>query len=606
MTDEELKSIEQTTALLVENGFVIKDTANFIREIGNSNLEDVIGKLSELQKSINEGVNAELFGKDIAVSLDSIEEVVNSDPYFKTSPEAASFENLLNNLRDKSSKLFRNTLKAEEILKNREENLKDIQTRISKLKLDKTIDDVTRTTETIKLSYALNHAKKAKEEALEFYNDQKALSASPLMADDIVAFKNELLAAVNALDSASRKLSMEPSKMDALAANIRDTRDKIVLFGFETQKNQKEYDRLCAKFGLEKTDDKMVVKETVLEEEPTKEAFTSDSIGNFEDGLKDANQITNLEDLINELKRLNPEIEVIRDGDTDGILTEDPSKLVLPEGFKYTEGLGVNNKKNDLDPYISAFVKTKEKTLDSGSSEKTNDAEEEQKANEPKKESRVPGGILAVKRTRRAIVAPYVKAILCYGALGGVMVAAAGVGLSAIGTGLLVGAGVGVIGQKIYHEMINLGVVVVPNADFKNNSSYEIPVVGSYIVKDAKNLLNSLRKNKNKKKTEALEETPVQEEDREVQEQISETVSEVMDKKDEAPKVAETEDKKDELYENFKDILSSNLDSEVEALDNKPAAIVDQNLNVADIPIEQYQMNSENNFGYDSPSIGGR
>ncbi len=30
------------------------------------------------------------------------------------------------------------------------------------LKVDKTIDDVTRTTETIKLSYALNHAKQAK------------------------------------------------------------------------------------------------------------------------------------------------------------------------------------------------------------------------------------------------------------------------------------------------------------------------------------------------------------------------------------------------------------------------------------------------------------
>ena len=603
MTDEELKSIEQTTALLVENGFVIKDTANFIREIGSSNLEDVINKLSGLQKSINEGVNAEIFGKDIAVSLDSIEEVVSSDPYFRTSPEAASFENLLNNLRDKSSKLFRNTLKAEEILRNREENLKDIQSRISKLKLDKTIDDVTRTTETIKLSYALNHAKKAKEEALEFYNDQKELSASPLMADDIIEFKNELLAAVNALDSASRKLSMEPSKMDALAANIRDTRDKIVLFGFETQKNQKEYERLCAKFGLDKADSKTVVKETVLEEEPVKETLAPEVAKKHEENLKPEFQITELGELISELKRLNPEIDVIRDGDTDGILTEDPSKLVLPEGFKYTEGLGVNNKKNDIDPYISAFVKTKEKTLDSSSSEKTNDAEKtaepaKEEVKEPKKESRVPRGVLAVKRTRRAIVAPYVKAILCYGALGGVMVAAAGVGLSAIGTGMLVGAGVGAIGQKIYHKMINSGAVVVPNADFEKNSSYEIPVVGSYILKDAKSLLDSLRKNKNKKKTESVE-APAKEEEKEVQEQIAENAPEVK-----AREATETEDKKDELYETYSSMLSENLDREVEALD-KPE-VLNENINVADIPIEQYQMNSENNFGYEDPSRGGR
>ena len=258
MTDEELKSIEQTTALLVENGFVIKDTASFIREIGNGNLEEVISKLGRLQVSINEGVNAEVFGKDLAVSLDGIEEVVNKDTYFKTSSEAASFENLLNDLREKSSRLFRNTMKAEEILKGREENLKDIEKRIADLKVDKTMDDVTRTSETIKLSYALNHAKQAKEDALKFYNDQKALSEKPLSADDIVEYKNDLLQAVNALDNAFRKLSMEPAAMDKLASLIRDTRDKIVLFGFETQKNQKEFN------DLKNSDDDSDSKATVI------------------------------------------------------------------------------------------------------------------------------------------------------------------------------------------------------------------------------------------------------------------------------------------------------------------------------------------------------
>ena len=46
MTEEELKNIEQTTALLVENGLVIKNTDNFIREIGNTNLNDIINKLN--------------------------------------------------------------------------------------------------------------------------------------------------------------------------------------------------------------------------------------------------------------------------------------------------------------------------------------------------------------------------------------------------------------------------------------------------------------------------------------------------------------------------------------------------------------------------------
>ena len=559
MTDEELKSIEQTTALLVENGFVIKDTSNFIREIENGSLEEVVNKLGRLQQSINEGVNAEVFAKDIAGSLDKIEEVVNSDTYFKTSPDAASFQNLLNDLRDKSSKLFRNTLKAEEILKGREENLKDIQKRISMLKVDKTIDDVTRTTETIKLSYALNHAKQAKEEAVKFYNDQKELSEKPLKANDIVEYKNELLQAVNALDNAFRKLSMEPEKMDKLAAVIRETRDKIVLFGFETQKNQKEFDDLCAKYGLEKTDAKKIEKfeKPVLENEKEK---TEDK------EVEESKTITEVEDLVYELKRLNPDVEVIG----DAINVDDPTKLVLPKGFKYTEGLGVNNKIDDFTPYISAFVNTKEKSKDVSEEIKTEEVKEEPKKEEKiVKESRVPSGRLSYKRTRRAIVAPYVKAILCYGGLGGMLAVVAGASLSPIGTAMLAGAGIGVIGQKIYNKMIDAGAVDVPQAQF-GNSSYELPVVGSNILSDAKALLKSLRKNKNRKKEESLDK--VSEEEKVESKEVVEAPEMV-----EAPEVVETpevkeepkeEEKKSSFLENFKSLLGKSLDSEVDSLDD--------------------------------------
>lgn len=555
MTDEELKSIEQTTALLVENGFVIKDTSNFIREIENGSLEEVVNKLGRLQQSINEGVNAEVFAKDIAGSLDKIEEVVNSDTYFKTSPDATSFQNLLNDLRDKSSKLFRNTLKAEEILKGREENLKDIQKRISMLKVDKTIDDVTRTTETIKLSYALNHAKQAKEEAVKFYNDQKELSEKPLKANDIVEYKNELLQAVNALDNAFRKLSMEPEKMDKLAAVIRETRDKIVLFGFETQKNQKEFDDLCVKYGLEKTDAKKIEKfeKPVLSTNEEKE-------------VEESKTITEVEDLVYELKRLNPDVEVIG----DAINVDDPTKLVLPKGFKYTEGLGVNNKIDDFTPYISAFVNTKEKSKDVSEEIKTEEVKEEPKKEEKQvKESRVPSGRLSYKRTRRAIVAPYVKAILCYGGLGGMLAVVAGASLSPIGTAMLAGAGIGVIGQKIYNKMIDAGAVDVPQAQF-GNSSYELPIVGSNILSDAKALLKSLRKNKNRKKEESLDK--VSEEEKVEAKEVVEAPEMV-----EAPEVVETpevkeepkeEEKKTTLFENFKNLFGNSLDSEVDSLDN--------------------------------------
>lgn len=623
MTDEELKSIEQTTALLVENGFVIKDTASFIREIGNVNLEEVISKLGRLQVSINEGVNAEAFGKDLAVSLDGIEEVVNKDTYFKTSSEAASFENLLNDLREKSSRLFRNTMKAEEILKGREENLKDIEKRIADLKVDKTMDDVTRTSETIKLSYALNHAKQAKEDALKFYNDQKALSEKPLSADDIVEYKNDLLQAVNALDNAFRKLSMEPVAMDKLASLIRDTRDKIVLFGFETQKNQKEFDSLCAKYGLEKTNAKTIEKVETKEEteelsESKDEVVAPSEIVEPEKSEEPAEKeptkvaITSAEELIKELKRLNPEIETINaiDGYSEGIEVEDPTKLTLPEGFKYTEGLGINNKTDDLTPYINAFVKVKEKKLDTEEPSKNNSVEEKQ---ETKSNSKVPSGKIPVKKTRRAVVAPYVKAILCYGGIGCVATMTLGIGATPILAASIAGAGIGAIGQSIYGKMVELGVVDAPNPnEYYNNKNYELPVFGSDILKHAKGLLSSLRNHKNKKKEEVLDKAPEQEkaetpevtEVPEVAKASEMTEAPVVAETPEVSKELNTEEKKSSLFENFKDLFKSNLDkgvSEVEQTEEQKVEETPEVLNPenkqTDFPgvlPEQYWLEDEN------------
>lgn len=694
MTDEELKSIEQTTALLVENGFVIKDTASFIREIGNGNLEEVISKLGRLQVSINEGVNAEVFGKDLAVSLDGIEEVVNKDTYFKTSSEAASFENLLNDLREKSSRLFRNTMKAEEILKGREENLKDIEKRIADLKVDKTMDDVTRTSETIKLSYALNHAKQAKEDALKFYNDQKALSEKPLSADDIVEYKNDLLQAVNALDNAFRKLSMEPAAMDKLASLIRDTRDKIVLFGFETQKNQKEFDSLCAKYGLEKTNAKTIEKVETKEEteelsENKDEVVTPSEIVEPEKSEEPAEKepsnvvITDVKDLFDEIIRLNPTVNATDivyniDGYPEKIRAWEPEKLVLPEGFKYSEELGINNKVDDTKPYISAFVDKKGKKIDIGDGVKVTYYEDvaqmilkanpnssiesrshgditsinievddlnklvlpegfefdnnyhevmektdkdligtsvfvKQREKKETKSSKVPSGKIPVKKTRRAVVAPYVKAILCYGGIGCVATMAAGIGAAPILAASIVGAGIGAIGQSIYGKMVKFGVVDAPNPnEYYNNKNYELPVFGSDILKHAKGLLSSLRNHKNKRKEETLDKTPEQEkvetpEVTEVPEVAKATEMTEAPVVAETPEVSEelnTEEKKPSLFENFKDLFKSNLDkgvSEVEQTEEKKMEETPEVLNSenkqTDFPgvlPEQYWLEDEN------------
>ena len=125
MTDEELKNIEQTTSLLVENGFVIKNTDSFIRAIDNTNLEDIINKLNVLSASASEGINIGDFVNKITERLNSIEMLTNSDPYFKSSMGANDFQTLVASMKDKFA-LSKNCTRALEILNERKENLKDV------------------------------------------------------------------------------------------------------------------------------------------------------------------------------------------------------------------------------------------------------------------------------------------------------------------------------------------------------------------------------------------------------------------------------------------------------------------------------------------------
>ncbi len=609
MTDEELNSVEQTTALLVENGFVIKDITSFINENGSENLEEVVNKLASLQESINKGVNAEDFSKDIAVSLDEIQDVVNNNAEFKNSLEAANFENLLNNLRNESSRLCQNTLKAEEVLRNREDNFKDILNRISKLKLDKSIDDVTRTRETIRLTFALEHCKVEKKRALDFYNEQKAISEKPLLADDILGLKNGLLKAVNALDDSFRKLSLSPDVMDSLAESIRVARDKIVLFGFETQKNKKDFEEICKKYGLEQVDNKTIEKVEVKEN-------VQDDVLELEENNNHKN-ITGVSELLSEIKKLNPDVQVVNENGVDELLVKDVNKLVLPEGFHYDENLGINNKVNDFTPYISSFVKAEEKGLDTEKTDVKDDTldaqvNQDEKREELKGKSKIPSGRLSIKRTRRAIVAPYIKACLCYGGLGCIVVAAAGLGLSALGTGLIVGAGIGSIGQKIYNKLVDKGVL---GADFKNveDPSFELPLFGAHIIKDARALLSGLQKYKAKKKKEALEEKPAVEEVKAPEMESSPAVPELNEVpiqsniiEENVPVQEPVKEPEDKLYDNFKDMLSSNLNEQVDSLENNNMEM--GNGVIPGLPIEEYALNPSENLGYleDGMSRGGR
>lgn len=516
MTDEELKNIEQTTSLLVENGFVIKNTDSFIRAIDNTNLEDIINKLNVLSASASEGINIGDFVNKITERLNSIEGLTNSDPYFKSSMGANDFQTLVASMKDKFA-LSKNCTRALEILNERKENLKDVNKRIIELKADNTLDDVTRTSETIKLSVALNHAKNATKEAEKFYDEQKKLYDESLKTFDVVEYKNELLKSINALDDSFRKLSMEPTTMDKMASLIRDTRDEIVVFGFEAQKSQREFDELCKKFGLEKTNQKIEVKKedrTPEEVNETKDNSTSQTIE--PEKTTETVNITTVEELAKEMKLLNSHLEISTDekGFIESIIYDGESKLVLPKGFSYDKVLGINNKIDDKTPYISLPVKVKEKIKTADEPSKQEELVEPTKSS---KETRKvePGKKYKVKKIRRAVVAPYVKSVLGFTGLGVVLGIAAGVGVSPLIPIAAVGAGIGVIGQKIYNKMAANGMVDKENQDKRENDpNFEEDVWGlaaiDALITKGKNLFKNLKQAKERKKEGQQIEQPVE------------------------------------------------------------------------------------------------
>lgn len=516
MTDEELKNIEQTTSLLVENGFVIKNTDSFIRAIDNTNLEDIINKLNVLSASASEGINIGDFVNKITERLNSIEGLTNSDPYFKSSMGAKDFQTLVASMKDKFA-LSKNCTRALEILNERKENLKDVNKRIIELKADNTLDDVTRTSETIKLSVALNHAKNATKEAEKFYDEQKKLYDESLKTFDVVEYKNELLKSINALDDSFRKLSMEPTTMDKMASLIRDTRDEIVVFGFEAQKSQREFDELCKKFGLEKTNQKIEVKKedrTPEEVNETRDNSTSQTIEPKK--TTETVNITTVEELAKEMKLLNSHLEISTDekGFIESIIYDGESKLVLPKEFSYDKVLGINNKIDDKTPYISLPVKVKEKIKTTDEPSKPEELVEPTKSS---KETRKvePGKKYKVKKIRRAVVAPYVKSVLGFTGLGVVLGIAAGVGVSPLIPIAAVGAGIGVIGQKIYNKMAANGMVDKENQDKRENDpNFEEDVWGlaaiDALITKGKNLFKNLKQAKERKKEGQQIEQPVE------------------------------------------------------------------------------------------------
>ena len=481
MTEEGLKNYKAKKKLLDDNGFVVASAEVYDRNASTSDLNEIIGTLNGLKKSINEGVDVSTFAKDISFQLDEIEKVINADNYFRNNIGAKDFENLLNNLRGKFE-LAQNYLKAEKVLENRVANLRDVQQRIHDLDADKTMDRQLKSDQTLELVEAKKEAKIEKERALKFRDEQKEIFDKSLTNFDLNKYRNDLLQNIKALDTSYRKLSLESSAMDKLATIIGDTRDKIVVFGRNIENSQREFAELCKKYGLEATD----MRKVELQEEVVNEISAPKIIENVPKNEvieENSKKIENVEDLLSVMKVLNPDLKVNEEVEKDGstykyIEVEDASKLVLPEGFNYNKNLGINNKTDDLKPYIRLEVKEiiRENELRNDFEEPKLDEIPSQKEPEEKHK---------VTKKRKAIIEKFAKNVLKYSAIGA----------ENIKYGFIdVAKEISHIGSKLKNKLVGQNTVDVPELD---------ETMDKNAIKGNKTkLLSFLRLRKNKKAVE--------------------------------------------------------------------------------------------------------
>lgn len=572
---------EELTKLINDKGFTIADPVAFFNGMTSSEgvtVESVINELSELEEKIENSNKVEAqnffdFLTGVGRNLWKIESVVKKDNYFTTALGGSDFLNQL----ESATKNIVSTANEYSYCLNEinedETRLANIKIEIDSLKNGNTFEDNTlKTVELLnefqKISRSLDNKKQhiadlKKQFFEDFENNLKTEHIDIAKYEETITDK--LKSDIIALDEAQRKLSFEVLNREKLRDLLIDTRNNIVLFEKGIQKDEKRYNELCEKFGLgkvvknrfvtvvppknstetlsepeidvnnqpsvEETFDRILNQNTdeVKLEEANKYDYKNTNIENqdqlakkikelnplveiryntfghaesvicdnpeeiklpngfkYTEGLgfnnkvndgegfinlmfeqrknrltpadsldtlevEENKEISSLEDLIYEVKKLNPSAEVIVDseGKAIGIKTEKPEELKLPNGYRYDKELGINNKKDNEEKFMKIPVSVKAK-----------ETEKVEKTDAPTKSS-IPEGKVKVKKTRKAILAPYAAAILKFGALGGglgiVLGASAGIGFAAGLPVALAGAAIGAIGQTIYNKMVLSG-----------------------------------------------------------------------------------------------------------------------------------------------------
>lgn len=565
MTNDELKSFYLDLIKGLENGLVPNPdySEHYSKARENNTLESSLDELDDLSKKMNQGIDVSGFTKEAFNSLSDIREIIDNDPLFLRNSGNEEFTKYLNEVREQFN-IAGEALTNEQVLKNCEEVLSDNEALLqdankkrTAIKSDSSLSMLDKSIMYAEANALYEKRLQARDLAIKVRDEQKVkfeASLNDMKKNlNINEFINGILKSVNKLDVSYRNLAISSNALEKLGDAIRDLRDKVVVFRNDALFDEAKYNEILKNCGLMKAEeskeelDKKIseIRDTIAkldgnveliseeaknntQEKDEEPGFSVDDLIPEEISLDDVNEkkeevseekveekpvveaekesknIETVAELVAELKKLNPNAKI---SNIDGTYTleEDINTITLPKNFKYDNNLGINNKIDDFTPYISLDVKA---PVIEKKQEETKIAEPvaPEKKENPKKidtAPQVPSGKLKVKKIRKAVVAPYVKSILCFGSIEGICWILAGSNPLALTSVIAGSVTLGVLAQGIYNKLVSAGTVKgMYNEMERNDPNFEGEVWAYPVLNKFMNMFKDIRHNKKNTKEE--------------------------------------------------------------------------------------------------------
>lgn len=509
---------------------------------------------------------------------------------------------------------------CEEVLSDNEALLQDANKKRTAIKSDSSLSMLDKSIMYAEANALYEKRLQARDLAIKVRDEQKVkfeASLNDMKKNlNINDFINGILKSVNKLDVSYRNLAISSGALEKLGDAIRDLRDKVVVFRNDALFDEAKYNEILKNCGLMKAEeskeelDKKIseIRDTIAkldgnveliseevknntqekDEEPgfsvddlIPEEISLDDVNKREEKVEDAEVkaepivvppapveptyefkgIETVAELVAELKKLNPNAKI---SNIDGTYTleEDINTITLPKDFKYDNNLGINNKIDDFTPYISLDVKA---PVIEEKQEETKVAEPvaPEKKENPKKidtAPQVPSGKLKVKKIRKAVVAPYVKSILCFGSIEGICWILAGSNPLALTSVIAGSVTLGVLAQGIYNKLVSAGTVKgMYNEMERNDPNFEGEVWAYPVLNKFMNMFKDIRHNKKNTKEE-VKGASEEEKQKEPEVKNEEVVEEL------TPAVEEP-NKEDDI--GFQQLFNNTLESNLKEIDEE-------------------------------------